>query len=236
MLLSMGAYLFVYFIVGIFKKRDKDSAFRLRKRWIRHWGLPMLNIKSQVKGQPIDEPAIYVCNHRSFSDPLIISRYLDAFVIAKAEIAKYPIINKGAEVTGIVWVDRGSKDSRAATRQAMIDVVKSGYNVLVYPEGTVGVNNETLSFKPGTFRVAVENQIPVVPCAIEYKSKKDLWLVSNIVGQYFRQFGKWKTETKLSFGPAVKEPTGNQSLEECHRWINHELSAMQNNWSEFVND
>ncbi|MBK7700798.1 MAG: hypothetical protein IPJ39_19750 [Saprospiraceae bacterium] len=37
-------------------------------------------------------------------------------MIAKAEVAGYPIINKGAELTGVIWVDRNDQSSRTATR------------------------------------------------------------------------------------------------------------------------
>lgn len=195
---------------------------------------PILNLKVQVKGQPQAEPALYVSNHRSFTDPIVVSKYLNAFVIAKAEVASYPIINKGAEVTGILYVKREDKNSRSQARKEFVDVIKSGHNILVYPEGTISRNKEPIPFKKGTFFEAAKESITVVPVAIEFKNKKDLWTIPNFVGQYFNQFSKGKTEAKLSFGPPLKSKDGEELLSESYNWIKRELDSMQENWVDFT--
>jgi 1-acyl-sn-glycerol-3-phosphate acyltransferase len=225
----MGCYLFSL----LFSKHTKERAFRLRKNWLRI-ALKILNVKVKIEGKQVDYPALYVSNHRSFSDPLIVLRYLDAFVIAKAEVSKYPLINKGAELTGIVYVDRNNQDSRKATREKMIEVIEKGYNILVYPEGTVGKNLDTLPFKKGTFMEAAANGINIVPIAIEYKSSKDLWLIPNFLKHYLQQFSKWKTEVKCKFGPIISSHDGEQLHNEAYNWINSEIKSMQKNWSDFA--
>lgn len=183
---------------------------------------------------PINVPALYVCNHRSFADPIVLCKYLKAFVIAKAEVMNYPIINKGAELTGVIWVDRQDQDSRNHTRSKMVETIQAGFNILVYPEGTVGKEKHTLPFRKGTFKEAALNSIPVVPVAIEFQSKRDLWVLEKFLPQYFYQFSKWQTNVKLSFGPQLIGTTGEELHDEAYQWINHEISTMQKNWSEFA--
>ncbi|MGK0315403.1 MAG: 1-acyl-sn-glycerol-3-phosphate acyltransferase, partial [Saprospiraceae bacterium] len=220
LILMMAFYLLGYAVTRIFWKHTRSSGLRLRKAYMGQMAYPILNIKVQVEGKPCDGPALYVCNHRSFSDPIVISKYLSAFVIAKAEVAKYPIINKGAEATGIIWVQRTDKDSRTNARKAFVDVVKGGHNILVYPEGTISTTKNTLPFKKGTFLEAAKEGLTIVPVALEYRSKKDLWLIPNILSQYLNAFGKWKTETKLTFGPPLKMEDGIKLSDECEQWIN----------------
>lgn len=224
-----------YLLSLLFSKHTKKRAFRLRRNWLKI-AIKILNIKIHLEGKPLNRPAIYVSNHRSFSDPLIALRFLDAFVIAKAEVSRYPLINKGAELTGIVYVDRDNQDSRRATREKMIGVIQEGYNVLVYPEGTVGKNLITLPFKKGTFMEAAENNLSIVPIAIEYKSKKDLWLIPNFIKHYLQQFSKWKTEVKIKFGPEIKAKDGEALHSEAYNWINSQINEMQKNWSDFVDN
>lgn len=228
---SIPICLLGYAVTSLFLGNTPERAFRLRKRWVKWLTLPLLNIKCDVKGKPPVTPALYVCNHRSFIDPLIKSAYLDAYVIAKAEIANYPIINKGAEATGVLWVKRDSIKSRNATREKLVETLLNGYNVLVYPEGTVGVTRETLKFSKGTFAEAVKNNIPVVPVALEYRDTKDLWQDASFLQQYFNQFASWRTEIKLSFGPAMTAEDGRQLSLDAHAWINAELKEMQKDWS-----
>ena len=238
LIFMMAVYLMGYAVTRIFWKHTRTSGLKLRKAYVRQMAFPILNIKVKVEGQPHDSAALYVCNHRSFSDPVIISKFVNAFVIAKAEIADYPVINKGAEVTGIIWVKRTDRNSRANARRAFVEVVKGGHNILVYPEGTISTTKQTLPFKVGTFRGAAKENLTVVPVALEYRDERDLWTVHNIIGQYMRTFGKWRTETKLTFGPAMKMEDGNVLAEKCEKWVNDELAKMHEGWSrmEFENE
>lgn len=231
LILSMSAYILVYTVSRIIWPHTKESAFALRRHWISNVCLPILNVQVKVQGKLANKAALYVCNHRSFLDPAVISKYLDAFVIAKAEIADYPIINKGAEVTGVIWVRRDSQDSRVATRKAYVDTLQAGHNVLVYPEGTVSVAPESLDFKKGTFHEAAKNGFTVVPVAIEYRDKKDLWTIASLLKYYIQQCSSWSTHVKLHFGEPMTSTDGAELHSTAYQWINTEMKSMQSNWS-----
>jgi lyso-ornithine lipid O-acyltransferase len=228
----MVLWMLGYSIKSLFVKHSPERAFGLRKHWLKYVGYPVMNIQVKVEGMPLDEPAIYVANHRSFADPVVICGYLDAYIIAKAEVANYPIISTGAKLTGVIFVKRENKASRNEVRDMMIDTIQKGYNVLVFPEGTVGVQKHTLDFRAGTFHEAAENGVPIVPIAIEFKSEKDLWLIPNFVKLFLNQFSKWKTEAKLSFGPAMRSEDGEKLRSEAQAWVNAKLVEMHEGWTE----
>lgn len=227
----MAGFLLVYWVSCLFKKHTPERAFRLRRRWIKWAAMPIMNIKVEVKGEANYQPALYVSNHRSFSDPVVNCAFINAFVIAKAEIADYPIINKGAEATGVMWVKRDSMKSRSSTRQAMLDTLLSGYNVLVYPEGTVGVTPKTLKFSKGTFAECAKHGIAVVPVATEYRHSKDMWQNTSFPAHYFKQFAAWRTECKMTIGPAISDEDGIALKDKAQAWIDTELENMQKGWS-----
>lgn len=234
LLLSMVVYLIGYALTRIFYKHSKESSLRLRTAWIKQMAYPILNLDVKVKGEPLNSAALYLCNHRSFVDPIVISKYVEAFVIAKAEVGNYPLINKGAEVTGVIYVKREDKGSRTNARKEFVDVIKSGHNILVYPEGTISTVRRSLPFKKGTFFEAAKEDMTIVPVAIEFKSKRDLWLISNLLLQYLNSFGKWKTEVKLTFGPPIKGTDGEALAQSCEEWVNQEMERMQEGWSEKI--
>lgn len=227
----MSIFMLVYGISCLFVPHTKKRALQLRENFLIFVALPILNVRIIKFGQPCAEPGLYVCNHRSFTDPMVICRYLKAFVIAKAEVANYPIINKGAELTGVIWVNRNDQNSRTATRDKMVETIQNGYNVLVFPEGTVGIHKTTLPFKKGTFMEAAENKIPVTPIALEFQSEKDLWIKDKFVPQYLYSYSKWKTEVKIHFGNSLMGDNGEMLQETCQQWINDQLQQMQENWS-----
>jgi len=231
-ILSMVIYMSAYFISSPVLGSNQERAFRLRKHWLKYVGLPVLNIHIEVIGNvPEEGNYLYISNHRSFSDPVVILYFIDAFVIAKAEVANYPIINKGAELTGVLWVKRTDKSSRNATRQLMIETLKSGRNVLVYPEGTVATTQKVLPFNPGTFFSAAEERFKILPVAIEYKNTSDLWVYHHFVRQVFHQFSKWKTHARLKFGEPIFGSDGEELKNRAEAWTNESMLELQNNWS-----
>jgi len=231
LIIGIAVYLFPYLFFSSFLfKHTPERAYNLRRAYIKYC-LLIMGIRNEKSGEVYDKPALFICNHRSFSDPVIILKYLNANVIAKAEISNYPLINKGAEVTGIIYVKRDSKDSRRATRQAMIDTVKNGFNVLVFPEGTTNGMKHTMPYRPGTFFEAAKNNIPVVPIALEYKSKWDLWTNdTNLFHQFFKQFWKPITYTKMKFGEPIFSDDPEFMRKAAEDWTNAELLKMQEGW------
>lgn len=229
--LSMIFYILIYSFRLIFTSHTPASAFALRRSWLKYMGKPILNLKVSVEGGSVNEPALYVCNHRSFADPLAILPYLDAYVIAKAEVASYPVINKGAELTGVLYVKREDSQSRNEVRNLMVKTIQSGYNVLVFPEGTVSFHSYTMPFRAGSFNEAAKAGIPVVPMAIEFRDKKDLWLVPNFISQYLVSYAKWKTEAKVAFGPILRESDGEILRAAAESWTNAKMKEMRKDWS-----
>lgn len=226
----MGLYLSVYLFSTIFIPHTAERGFRLRRNWAR-LGIKILGIKTQKEGKPIPKPAIYVVNHRSLVDPLIIAPEIDAYVVAKAEVANYPILGKGAAATGVVFVKRENKSSRAATIDAMHEIVGRGDNIMIFPEGTTNLYQLTKEYKLGSFRVAAELDVPVVPVVLEYRDHKDLWNIHEMIPQFLKQFGTWHTFTKLKIGPPILDSDPETLLSKAKTYTDKTLLEMQENWS-----
>lgn len=227
----MAIFLAVYLLSSIVIKRTPKRDFRLRRNYLRTvW--PILGLKVEKTGKPIEEAAMYIANHRTFIDPFVMAPFVDVFFVAKAEVGKMPIFSIGFDVTGVILVDRKSKDSRSATRVKMVEKIKEGYNVLVYPEGTTGAYETTKDFKMGTFSEAANNNFRVVPIVIEYQKERDRWESGSTGRQYFRQIGKWRTRAKLHFGPVFQNTDRRELLSEVQEYVDDQLAVMQKDFSE----
>jgi len=176
--------------------------------------------------------ALVVSNHRSLIDPVIQAAFIDAHIIAKDAVGNLPVIGKGAKMTGIVFVKRERLKSRLAARNATKELLEKEINVLVYAEGTTGTNKTTNGFKPGTFAIATELGIPVVPVAIEYPNKEDFWTSGGMGAQLMRQTGKWRTKAKLRIGDPIYGTDPKTLMNETKAWIDGNLVEMQHDWSE----
>ena len=55
----------------------------------------------------------------------------------------------------------------------MVQTIRAGTSIVIYPEATTSRTRELLPFRPGAFRVAVDTQCPVVP--ITLRGTADIW-------------------------------------------------------------
>ncbi len=180
---------------------DWDHHQAVRQRFCRK-AMQILGIRLHVEGEPYRAgTCIYVSNHRSWLDPFVEMSVVWAFPVAKAEIAKYPIVSQGARATGILWVDRNSRSSRQSTMGEMVREVNDGHNILIYPEGTTSVEVTTLPFRRGGFGVAQECDVPAVPLAIAYPDSSYHWGVGvSLWDSYVRLAGEKRTDVYLYIG------------------------------------
>ncbi len=115
------------------------------------------------------EQYIYVSNHESQLDIAAITEAVTVplFFVAKQELAKVPVVGTYMKAMGMIFVDRKNKEKAMASMNRAIDLIRSGQNVITFPEGTRSKTGELLTFKRGSFIIAREGQIGVVPVAIK---------------------------------------------------------------------
>ncbi|NNE27342.1 MAG: 1-acyl-sn-glycerol-3-phosphate acyltransferase [Saprospiraceae bacterium] len=237
LMISLVIFIAPYALLsGIFFQNTPERAYGLRRFYV-NIAIFILGIRIEKDGKLYNESCLYVCNHRSFSDPLILLKYLDAYVIAKAEVADMPLIHTGAKLTGIIYVKRDSKDSRTAVRRTLIKTIKEdNFNVLVYPEGTTNPFKSVMEYRPGTFLEAAKHGIAVVPVVLEYKHEKDVWFNRGLFAQFFRQFGHPFTHTKLSVGPMFKNEDGIALRDEVWQWSENKNQEMHDGWGSYFSE
>ena len=119
---------------------------------------------------PKDNGFVLVMNHRDYWDiPLVFSlmgtRPVHALV--KNELKK-EIAGKVLRIMGAVFVDRNDVHSRKFSKEALTEIVSSGSNVLICPEGTRNKTNSVLLPFAGHGAVSIAQKTgrPIVPVAI----------------------------------------------------------------------
>jgi len=68
---------------------------------------------------------------------------------------------------GVVRVDRNDKESKRQALVGAIEMLKKGYCLILYPEGTRARDGQTHDFKAGVGKIHIETGAPVVPSAIK---------------------------------------------------------------------
>lgn len=230
--LSTAFWMLLLAIESLFLGKTTERGYKYRRRWAKST-MFFVGIKVEEIIGKIETPnALIISNHRTLLDPVVQCAFIEANIIAKAEVGNLPVISQGAQMTGIIFVKREKLKSRLAARETTKDILMNGGKVLVYAEGTTGTNRHSDKFKPGTFTIAAEEGIPVVPVAIEYPERKDYWFQESMGKQMLGQIGRWRTRVKVRIGDPIKDDDTLILLEKTQSFIDNSLLDMQKNWSE----
>lgn len=163
---------FVEWIIGKIDKRAKDYSSLRIVQWGFRVILTLSGVKVTVKGKENipDEAVLFVGNHRSYFDILILyvqCKRLTGFV-AKDSMEKIPSLRVWMRYLYCLFLDR--KDPRAGMKTILqaIEYVKQGVSICIFPEGTRNDGEELtmLPFKEGSFKIATKTGCPIVPVAI----------------------------------------------------------------------
>jgi len=114
-------------------------------------------------------PAVFVFNHQSKADVVIIARLLrrDIAGVGKKEIRNMPLIGKTLELAGTVFIDRENAASAIEAMQPLVDAMRNGgKSVVIAPEGTRTISPRLAPFKKGAFHLAIQAGVPMVPIVI----------------------------------------------------------------------
>ena len=112
-------------------------------------------------------PAIFVFNHQSLLDSLVLAHLLRRDVVAfcKKEMADNPVIGPLLRQVDTIFVDREEKGQAAVLKQAL-GALASGRSLVIAPEGTRSTLGDIQPFKHGAFFLARKAQVPLVPIVL----------------------------------------------------------------------
>lgn len=127
--------------------------------------LRVLGIKIVHQGQPITG-VVWVANHHSWLDILVVLAVSPARFLSKQEVAHWPVIGWLAQRAGTLFIHRGQGETAQAMQQ-MAHLVKAGDSVLFFPEGTT-TNHAPKSFHARLFALPIELGVAVQPICLNY--------------------------------------------------------------------
>ena len=114
-----------------------------------------------------DRAYVFVANHQSIYDIPIIFWALpyQIRIIAKESLGRFPFLGWHLRRTGHMLVDRRRPD-RAAIFGRASTLMRAGLSLIVFPEGTRSRDGRVAKLKGGSFYLALEGGLPVVPLSV----------------------------------------------------------------------
>lgn len=187
---SIAVFLFLFFLVGIpvwgilwivgrFDERKKQ---KMALSFVQGGFKCILKLCSATKitviGReriPKDQAVLYVGNHRSYFDILIIYSLVPDLTgfVAKKEMEKIPFLSTWMRLVNCLFLDRGDIRQGLKTILEGISKLKAGVSICIFPEGTRnmgGDETQLLPFKEGSFKMAEKSGCPIIPVAMNHNS------------------------------------------------------------------
>lgn len=110
---------------------------------------------------------IFVSNHQSIYDipVLFASLPYQVRIIAKKSLSRFPVLGWHLKRGGHLFVDRRHPD-RAGILRRWRALVSEGLSLIIFAEGTRSWDGRVARFKAGSFLLAIEAGLPIVPIAV----------------------------------------------------------------------
>ncbi|MEU4689900.1 HAD-IB family hydrolase [Actinoplanes sp. NPDC023714] len=134
-------------------------------------GLALAGVRLRVTGAENLEtarPAVFVANHQSTLDVLVLGALLrhDFTAVAKQEARLDPRMLMISAFLEPAWIDRSDIRSARRTLDQAAQRIRAGTSVLVLPEGTRMPTPTLGRFKKGAFHLAMQAGVPIVPIVL----------------------------------------------------------------------
>ena len=164
----------------------------------------LLRIRVRVAGVPMRRRAVlFVCNHISWIDIVVIGSIAPIAFVAKREVANWPLVGITAKIQRTVFVDRMRRHLTGDAVAEIVSRIRSGVSVVLFAEGTSSDGNRVLPFRSALLGAVeeagstAEDGILMQPMSICYTGQHGIPM-----GRQHRPLVAWYGD--LDFVPHVK--------------------------------
>lgn len=236
-LISLFAFLYFFFgcllltaLGFIFTKLwpfNKEKGKYHLHVWLSRLTWSMMYVMGNVKKKLINKqtadfnsPAIYIANHSSFLDILVTTMLHPKFILLTNKwVWNSPVFGKVIRMAEYYPVSEGADDSVGKLE----DLVKRGYSIIIFPEGTRSTGTQIGRFRKGAFYLAEKLQLDIAPLllhGIHYSLQKGDWLLKDGICRII--FHHRISPENETFGKGYRERTKTFS-----KWYRMELEKAE---------
>jgi 1-acyl-sn-glycerol-3-phosphate acyltransferase len=110
------------------------------------------------------EPHIFMSNHLSWLDiPVLGAVVPQSRFVAKIELFSIPLFGRAMRAVDMIPMDRQNRKAAFSAYDDAVRIIRGGTSIIVFPEGTRGLDYRIRSFKKGPFVLSIAAGVPIVP-------------------------------------------------------------------------
>ncbi len=151
-------------------ERDKIVS-KTAREWSREL-IALSGCEIKVTGEeyiPKNDPVLFVSNHQGNFDIPILLGFIQkpkAFV-AKEELRKFPMVSIWMKYMNCIFMDRNNPRESIKAINEGVKILKEGYSLVIFPEGTRSKDGKLGEFKAGALKLATKSGVPIIPITIK---------------------------------------------------------------------
>lgn len=142
-----------------------------RSRWPRRFlgGIARIaGARLRVDGDPLPAPVLYLANHQSWLDIMVMAEATGTAFVSKAEVAKWPLLGWLAGLNNTIFIARSDRSGVRQQAGALAAGLASGQPLTLFPEGTTSDGTGVLPFNASLLGAVAGTGARVQPVAIDY--------------------------------------------------------------------
>ncbi len=164
-----------------------------------------MKIEGFEKNENVEGPVIFICNHLSNADGLILDKVLkekyDPTFVAGIKLSNDPVTRLGTMMVKNVGIKPNSADKEAITK--IVKLVKGGENIMIFPEGTRSRTGAMIEGKKGVLLIARLTKATIIPIGM---TGTEILLPINKDGDMGGEKFNY-SDVNIKFGDPISLPT-----------------------------
>jgi 1-acyl-sn-glycerol-3-phosphate acyltransferase len=131
----------------------------------------LFNLKIKIKGQPSlfkQRGILVISNHLTYLDGVVLASLIPVVFVTKKQVRSWPVFGWLTRVSGTVYIDRQRKLLSGKYIKDIVNIIKRGVNILIFPEGTSTNGEDIRQFQSVFFQAAIICGCSILPLTINY--------------------------------------------------------------------
>lgn len=147
----------------------------LQRRILQSWSgelLDILGIRLLIDSDDAlhaVDSGLIVTNHISWLDVFVLNAVVPMRFVAKSEVRTWPVIGWLCARAQTVFIERGKARSAARVNVQLVEMLKRGECLAVFPEGTTTDGAQVAHFHSSLLQPAIDAGVPVQAIALRYQ-------------------------------------------------------------------
>jgi 1-acyl-sn-glycerol-3-phosphate acyltransferase len=173
--LIFAAFVSVYLIRGFyihFRVKNPDQRkkqFARLNSWVQSICCRTFGVEIEFLNEPPrNVPGLFIGNHLGFLDILCIGGSRPLLFVTSQEMRETPFLGLLTEMAGCIYVERRSRKSIHDELKNLIEALKAGHNVCLFPEATSHNGERVLPFKRTLMTAAAHAGVLIYPYTLNF--------------------------------------------------------------------